>query len=157
MAALAAEALAKVTAGGFTGLEVLRKMKFDAIGWHPFDDPARPLNLIEQVNQTWTCLVSLKALPFLFDWHPDVGGFQLNLATQGGTDILSVFPDAVAAEGFAAVTLDNNRKLEKDLKKLKQEHPKAKARYVFFAAPGVKHGRQNAREKYGIKVWSVDV
>lgn len=158
-ALLAAQALvkltAKFTANKLDGLEVLRKIKFDPMGWDPLDDPPRSLNLIEQVNQTWTCLVSLKALSFLFARHPNVGGFKLNLGTQGGTDILSVHPDAVAAEGFAVVTPRNNKKLTKDLKKL--EHSKAKARYVFFAAPGVKHGRQGAREMYGIEVWGIDV
>src|ERR1035437_2926245 len=57
------------------------------MGWHPIDD--RPLNLIEQTNQTWTYLVTLKALPFLFERHPDAGGFCLNLGTQAGTDITS--------------------------------------------------------------------
>lgn len=157
MATLAAESLRKLTAGGLTGLEVFRKMKFEPAGWHPLDDPARPLNLIEQVNQMWTCMVCINALPFLFARHPDAGGFQLNLGAQSGTDILSVQPDAVAAEGFAAANLDNNKKLKKDLKKLAREHPNAKARYVFFTAPGVKRGRLNAREEYGIEVWCVDV
>jgi len=43
-------------------------MKFAEMAWHPIDD--RPLNLIEQLNQTWTYLVTLKALPFLFERHP---------------------------------------------------------------------------------------
>jgi hypothetical protein len=42
------------------GIEVLRHMKFTEMAWHPIDD--RPLNLIEQLNQTWTYLVTLKAL-----------------------------------------------------------------------------------------------
>jgi len=155
MASVAVHTLVKLAASELDGLEVLRKMKFDAIGWHPLDDPARPLNLIEQVNQTWTCLVSLKALPFLFTRHPNVGGFELNLGTKGGTDILSVLPDAVAAEGFATVTRRNNEKLAKDLSRLAQST--AKARYVFFAAPGVKHERQLTLERYGIEVWGIDV
>ena len=63
-------------------------MKFTEMAWHPIDD--RPLNLIEQLNQTWTYLVTLKALPFLFERHPAAGGFRLNLGTASGTDIESV-------------------------------------------------------------------
>ena len=66
------------------GLEVLRQMKFTEIAWHPIDD--RQLNLVEQINQTWTCLVSLKALPFLFSRHPEARGFRLNLGTAAGAD-----------------------------------------------------------------------
>jgi hypothetical protein len=154
-AARVAHALAKLTASELDGLEVLRRIKFDPIGWHPIDEPARSLNLIEQVNQTWTCLVSLKALPFLFARHPDAGGFQLNLGTQGGTDILSVLPNVAAAEVFAAVAWRNNNKLAKELARLAQS--KAKVRYVFFAAPGVRQGRQAALERDGIEVWAIDV
>ena len=35
-------------------VEILCKMKFTEMAWHPIDD--RPLNLIEQLNQTWTSL-----------------------------------------------------------------------------------------------------
>jgi len=155
-AAKAVKALMHLTASEADGLEVLRQIKYYKIGRHPLED--RPMNLVEQVNQTWTCLVSLKAAEFLLGRHPDVGGFQLNLGNKGGADILSVSPDRVAAEGFAAVSSDSNKKLKKDLKKLERQHPKAQARYVFFAAPGVKHERQPARELLpGIEVWGIVV
>jgi hypothetical protein len=41
-------------------LDLLRCMKFDAVGFHPVAD--RPLNFIEQVNQTWTFAVASKKL-----------------------------------------------------------------------------------------------
>ena len=96
-------------------------MKFTEMAWHPIDD--RPLNLIEQLNQTWTYLVTLKALPFLFERHPAAGGFRLNLGTASGTDIKSVVPGVVAAEVFAAVHPKNNRKLEKGPKKARARMP----------------------------------
>jgi hypothetical protein len=40
-------------------LDLLRRMKFDAVGYHPIED--RPLNFIEQINQTWTFAVALAA------------------------------------------------------------------------------------------------
>ena len=138
------------------GVEVLRQMKFAEMGWHPIDD--WPLNLIEQLNQTWTYLVTLKALPFLFERHPAAGGFRLNLGTASGTDIESVAPRVVAAEVFAAVHPSNNRKLTKELKRLALECPDAQARYVFFGAPGFRHERQHKLESVeGIEVWGIDV
>lgn len=138
------------------GIEVLRQMKFKEIAWQPLGD--RPLNLVEQINQTWTCLVSLKALPFLFERHPDAGGFKLNLGTAAGTDIESITSGVVAAETFAAVQPSNNRKLVKDLQKLARECPSAQARYVFFAAPDYRHERQHKLETVeGIEVWGIDV
>lgn len=78
----------------------------------------RQLNLIEQLNQTWTYLVTLgAALYFLFVRHSDVGGFSLNLGTAAGTDIESVAPNQVVAEAFAVVHPSNNRKLAKDQQK----------------------------------------
>ena len=110
-------------------------------------------------RQTWTYLVSLKALPFLFERHPEAGGFRLNLGTEGGTDIESLVPDVVAAEAFAAVYPSNNGKLAKDLKKLARACPAVPAKYVFFHAPGFPLGRQSALELVdgSIEVWCVDV
>ncbi len=78
-----------VTTGELDGVEILHRMKFTEMAWHPIV-PERRLNLIEQINQTWTILVSLRALPFLFSRHRDVGGFRLNLGTSAGTDIESL-------------------------------------------------------------------
>jgi hypothetical protein len=151
-----ARELASLTASELDGLQLLRNMKFTEMAWHPLDE--RPLNLIEQINQTWTCVVTLRALPFLFMRHPDVGGFRLNLGAAAGTDIVSLLPNAVAAETFAAVRPNNNRKLAKDISKLVRECPHACARYVFFAAPGFAHERQFALEtEPGIEVWGVEV
>jgi hypothetical protein len=32
-------------------------MKFEQVGFHPLED--RPLNIIEQINQTWTFAVAI--------------------------------------------------------------------------------------------------
>jgi hypothetical protein len=63
-----AQVLARLTAAEPDGLEMLRRLKFTEMAWHPIDD--RSLNLVEQINQTWTYLVTLKAMPFLFERHP---------------------------------------------------------------------------------------
>jgi hypothetical protein len=151
-----AQRLRDLTGDANDGLTVLRRLKFSEFGRHPVED--RDINLIEQVNQTWTYLVSLRALPFLFERHPEAGGFRLYVGTEGGTDIMSLVPHAVAAEGFAAVHPQSNRKLAKDLEKLARDCPEARARYVFFAAPNFRHERQVLLEKLpGIEVWGIDV
>jgi len=142
------------------GIELLRRMKFTKMGFQPLVD--EKLNLVEQINQTWTCLVSLNALPFLFARHPDAGGFQLNLGAGAGTDILSIAPGIVAAETFAAVHPSNNAKLSNDMRKLARQCPDARARYVFFASPEYGHERQHRLRSLelgleGIEVWSIEV
>jgi hypothetical protein len=40
-------------------LDMLRRMKFEQVGFHPVED--RMLNLVEQINQTWTFAVAIAA------------------------------------------------------------------------------------------------
>jgi hypothetical protein len=40
-------------------LDLLRRMKFDPVGYHPVEE--RRLNFVEQINQTWTFAVALAA------------------------------------------------------------------------------------------------
>jgi hypothetical protein len=51
-------------------------------------------------NQTFTILVSLRAVERLIEMHPEANGFRLALATSNGRDIESVEPDLVAGEVF---------------------------------------------------------
>jgi hypothetical protein len=142
--------------GSSDGLAILRALKFESFGRHPLE--SRDLNLIEQINQTWTYLVSFRALTFLFERHPEAGGFKLSLGTSSGTDIMSLVPNAVAAGTFAATSPRSNRKLTKDLQKLLRDCPEVRVRYVFFAAPGFKHERQRLLETVsGIEVWAIDL
>jgi hypothetical protein len=97
------------------GIELLRSLKFEQVGRHPFED--RALNVVEQVNQTFTCLVTLRAAELLFDWHPSLRKIRLNVGTRGGSDVESL-DSTLAAEVFAAVTPTNNRKLAKDIAKV---------------------------------------
>lgn len=109
-------------------LDVLRAIKFREIGFDPLQ-PDRPLNLVEQVNQSFTYLVSLHAVAHLLERHPASKPFHLNLGARSGTDIFSD-DGLVAAEVFAAVSLRNNAKLKKDVIRMRK-HP-ARYRYVFF-------------------------
>lgn len=140
-------------------LELLRQLKFDPVGRHPVE--SRPLNVIEQVNQTWTYLAALMATRWLLDKHPEAGGFLLAPGAHAAQplDVMSVQDSLVGAEAFAAVHPDNNRKLNKDLAKLKR-HPEVVNRYVFFISPAFPEtGPRRELQRCGdeIQVWSIHV
>lgn len=135
------------------GLRVLENIKFQRIGCDPLDT-GRPLNLIEQVNQTFTYLATAKAVKELITLHPTLVPFIVNLGTAPGTDIASANGE-LAAEVFAAVNTSSNRKLAKDLHKLRQTS--ATYKYVFFMCPSIGPGRQPKLEREsGVLVWSVE-
>lgn len=137
-------------------LALLRHMKFDPVGYHPVED--RALNLIEQVNQTWTYAVALSASLILLELHPEARGFRVAPGAHMSLplDIMSEEPGLVGAETFAAVHPRNNGKLASDLAKLAQR-PELH-RYVFFMSPSHRGSqRWSSLERNGVQVWSVDV
>ena len=135
-----------------SGLQVLSDIKFRRIGCDPLD-ANRPLNLIEQVNQTFTYMASVRAVKKLMELHPKLAPFKLNLGTAPGADIASCC-NTLSAEVFAAVSTSSNRKLANDLKKVSQTS--AKFKYVFFMCPDIGPGRQPKLEReLGVEVWSV--
>lgn len=119
-------------------MAALARMKFEELGFHPIEN--RRLNLIEQVNQTFTYLVSLAAAEDILGRHPGSTPIHLNLGTSSGYDLVSP-SRSVVAEVFAAVRRTNNRKLAKDV--VKVDGAEALHKYVFFhcpgEAPGVSH------------------
>ena len=136
-------------------LEVLRRMKFDPIGFHPVAGQA--LNLVEQINQTWTYAAAIAAARQLLLLHPEAEGFYLSPGAHMARelDIMSVVPGLVGAETFAAVDPRNNNKLASDLAKLATRTETH--RYVFFLSPKCKGAmRQRKLERDGVQVWSVD-
>jgi hypothetical protein len=137
-------------------LELLRSMKFEPAGFHPAS--GAPLNLIEQINQTWTYTVAIAAARQLLVLHPDADGFCLAPGAHASLPFDIVSGDrTIVAEIFAAVTPANNGKLRKDLDKL-ASRPDIQHRYVFFMAPGYPGTlRREKLERDGVQVWSVDV
>ena len=137
-------------------LDMLRCMKFEPVGFHPIQ--GHPLNVVEQINQTWTFVVALAAARQLLLLHPDAGGFKLAPGAHASLplDIMSEKEGFVGAETFAAVTPQNNKKLAADLSKLagrSEEH-----RYVFFMSPLFPGNKRRPEfEQQGVQVWSVDV
>lgn len=149
-------ALAKLSqlGGGSEGLRTLWALKVSPVGCDPLAAEV-PLNLIEQLNQTFTYLASARAVKLLLSLHPDLAPFTVNLGTSSGSDIESAKAGGLAAEVFAAVNTSNNRKLAKDLAKVGRTE--ARLKYVFFMCPGYGEGRQLQLEGGGggVQVWSV--
>jgi hypothetical protein len=126
-------------------LEVLARLKFEETGFHPFEE--RSLNLVEQLNQTFTYLASLRAARWIWANHPDAFPLHLNLGTASGFDIESA-DGSVVAETFATVSPSNNRKLARDVEKLaRAQHSN---RYVFYICPG--RIRCDERQVDGVKI-----
>ena len=135
-------------------LDLLRRMKFAEIAFHPIED--RPLNLIEQVNQTWTYAAALAAARQLLRLHPKVGGFKVAPGAHMAIplDVMS-FDGMVGAETFAAVNPRNNGKLAKDVGEMAQRTELH--HYVFFNSPLFPAlQRLPDFEKGGVQVWSVE-
>ena len=72
-------------------MAILKKLRYETVGHDPLT--GQPLNLVEQLNQTFTILVSLRAVEKLIELYPEVGGFCLALGTCSGRDIVSVVPE----------------------------------------------------------------
>ena len=127
------------------------KMKFGGIGFDPLNSD-RKLNVIEQINQSFTYLALFYALEVLFIEYPELAPFRLNLGTAPGSDIESECGE-LAAEVFAAVAPTSNQKLKKDINKVLQSD--AKLKFVFFMCPNFKLGRQFQLEKDNVIVWAL--
>ncbi len=69
------------------GLAFLHALRFEPHGRQPLG--TGPLNLIEQLNQTFTYLASLAGTRILFREFPADGPYTLNLGTTVGPDIAS--------------------------------------------------------------------
>jgi hypothetical protein len=104
-------------AGSTKSVEFLYQTKFEEIGCDPLDS-SRRLNLIEQLNQTFTYAASLKAAEYLLNHHTGFKSLTLNLGTRSGWDIETSDSGGLVAEVFASVHPGNNRKLEKDIQKV---------------------------------------
>jgi hypothetical protein len=134
-------------------LEFLYRMKFEGIGCDPFN-AQRPLNLIEQLNQTFTYLASFKAAKLLFTWHIGLTELKLNLGTSSGADIASDYDGGISAEVFAANKPSSNDKLKKDIEKVSKAQ--ARHKYVFFMCPNCDEGKYiKYKAPKEIRIWSL--
>lgn len=149
----ASKALVQVGAlASADALSVLWQMKTGALGCDPLNAEV-PLNLIEQLNQTFTYIASARAAKVLLSKHPEMAPFRLNLGTSPGPDIESEIGGGLSAEVFAAVTPGNNQKLRRDIQKVYETN--AASKYVFFMCPGYGKGSQPQLSRDGVTVWSL--
>lgn len=109
-------------------LTALARLKFSMFGCDPLDS-TRPLNLVEQLNQTFTYLATIKAARWLFSHHSDLDSLTLNLGTASGLDITGD-SGKIAAEVFAATHPDSNDKLRNDIERVSKTG--AATKYVFY-------------------------
>ncbi len=113
------------------GLSALAAIKFGNAGRDPLDS-SRRLNLMQTLIQSFSYLASIMATRVLLVTHPSNAPFLLNFGGTPGPDIVSR-DGQVVAETFAATYPDSNRKLTKDVEKVRGV--KARHRYVFFLSP----------------------
>lgn len=147
-----AAAIANELSSG-SGLDLFRKLKFEKLGFDPLQKE-RSLNVVEQVNQTFTYLASFMAARLLFEWYPHMARLDLNLGTAPGTDLESLDHGGVAAEVFAATSPSSNDKLRKDIRKVAAST--AHHKYVFFDCPGISAGEYSQSYSSEVVVWSLD-
>ena len=88
------------------------KMKFGVIGFDPLDSKCE-LNIVEQINQSFTYLASFYALEILFIDYSKLAPFRLNLGTALGSDI-----ESECGGLTAEVAPTSNQKLKKDISKV---------------------------------------
>lgn len=135
-------------------VKLLMNMKFGKVGCDPLEKE-RSLNIIEQLNQTFTYLASLLAVESLLDKHPKAMPFTLNLGTAGGVDIQSSGDGGIVAEVFSATNPGNNQKLTKDVQKVSKIKESAH-KYVFYMCPGYAEGRQDSIPEYpDVIIWAL--
>ena len=134
----------------------LTELRFGKLGIHPLS--SHPLNFIEQINQTFSYLVTISGVGLLLDRHPEANGFLIAPGAHASLplDIMSQEPGLVGAECFAAVELTNNNKLNRDMAKLRDRSERY--RYVFFSSPRHQQTEEiQILSRDGVEVWSVDL
>jgi len=137
---------------GTDALSLLERLKFEKLGYDPLNS-SRDLNFIEQLNQTFTYLASLKAAEFIFKEHPNISSLTLNLGTASGSDIETSDCGGIAAEVFAATHPNSNNKLKKDIEKVSKTT--AKYKYSFFMCPNIETGEYASKSTPDVFVWSL--
>lgn len=126
------------------GVELIRSIKFKKDGYDPLFQQST--NFIEQVNQTFTYLVSLSAVELLMDKHQE-HQFRANFGTKSGYDIESI-DKSIICECFAATKPKSNNKLESDVRRL-VSNTTAMYRYVIYYTEEAQEKHvSNLREKY---------
>lgn len=124
-------------------ISLFHTLKFEKFGQDPLS--SSNLNFIEQLNQSYTYLVSLAGVEFLIKNNPNEI-FTLNLGTTSGFDIVSQNSNIIA-ETFAATTIKSNDKLKKDIQRLQKE-PDNIEKYIFYYTLDDEKETEKAKNRY---------
>lgn len=115
-------------------LRVLAELRFSKTGTDPLISDS-PLNLVEQLNQAFTVLTSIRAAKHMFATMK-ISRITMNLGPHKGTD-LEAFNDQdqiiAVAEVFAAVKPSSNNKLRDDIERVRVCN--TTSRSVYFISP----------------------
>jgi hypothetical protein len=113
------------------GIEALRLMKFTKCGGDPFT--GEHLNLVEQINQTFTYLVCLEAVRVIMERHPDRDTpYVVSFGSKGGFDVMTK-DGSIVCDCFASVRPDRHGQLIREVRKV-SGYSDAKYKYVVFYA-----------------------
>lgn len=127
-----------------SAIELLFEMKFNKIGFDPIHKVE--LNIIEQINQTFSDIVILEAAKDLLTIYSGKS-FELRLGTMAGFDIEST-DGAIVAECFAVTTASSNGKLKKDSEKLMTKASRQKKFIYFYSWNDSDSALQRIYDKY---------
>ena len=128
----------------YNSIGILHQFKFNQVGYEPIQ--GYKLNFIEQINQMFSHIVTLKAVEILLNRYPDKE-FILNLGTQGGYDVLSV-DNSIICECFSSTNPISNNKIKNDAEKL-MKNTNADMKYIIFYSAEVNLTTlDNIRKKY---------
>lgn len=114
-------------ASNTSAINLMYNLKFKETGFEPLSN--KPINLIEQLNQMFTYLVSIEGVVHLIKTYPQMS-FTLNLGTASGYDIEST-DKSIIAETFSSTSPKSNDKLKKDVVRLAANNT-ALHKYIFY-------------------------
>jgi|GEM_PF-4778266 len=124
---------------------LLHQLRFKKI----FKDPIskKPQNFIETINQTYTYIITFKAIVFLYESNIvlPTDTFDVNIGSESGVD-LKTTSNQLVAEVFTATKPSGNSKLKKDIIKVHKEALRINSsslpkQFVFFYSPNIKEGK----------------
>lgn len=117
----------------FHGIDLLHRLKFEKVAANPFGSE-KEYNFVESLNLSFTALVTLAGVRWILHRHPAALPMHVNLGQAAGHDICCEAA-GIAAECFAAVSPNNNKKLQHDRERLLSAHERYRHKYLFLYSP----------------------
>ena len=131
-------------ASNTSAVDLMYNLKFTELGFEPLAN--KPINLIEQLNQMFTYLVSVEGVIYLIKAYPQMS-FTLNLGTTSGYDIEST-DKSIIAETFSSTSPKSNDKLKKDVIRLAANNSALKKYAFYYSANDFAAYVENLKRSY---------